>query len=545
MNNKIKSLQKWIKEMAALIEENADLDSQHFLSFLNEPELSLLLIELIEGLDENALEEERVYYSACIFAMDICVAQLAASQESGNKLAGKTLNHLMSELAKALDKNQHSLSFWLPILNSFYDVHVELSQELRDAYCDLASEDEEIVFDNEIDHLEAIREMITDFSDLSLFDIAENFFAQSHAMPVDFFADFMVDLYNIEEGQDIALLSLLHPNRDVRELVFMTMKQLINTIVLSPISLTRLQAIKNWYPQEYHEQFNHWIKIQRKKGVVFHKEEGLIIQGIKASEVDGSGAQGVFIHLKNGRNNYLCGLLFKEAIGIKDVWMTPSLSLSDVKKYYKEAFEDNVTLRQVDEEYLVLMIEHFLALTMQHDNVPDLHLLEIQESMGLHFLPKLIDIPSLMDQLSIQISPFTPKAMQTSFQRSKTWLKNKQFTESWFIENANVDKLVNRCSSFVDGIRVCDIEDAVAVVFEQEMEQHRDVWLFHFLWTALWLKSHTRKNEKTWEDSFFIAYAIYSDQPLNQIPVLQEINHQTVINSIETMSERRTHLNQE
>ena len=77
------------------------------------------------------------------------------------------------------------------------------------------------------------------------------------------------------------------------------------------------------------------------------------------------------------------------------------------------------------------------------------------------------------------------------------------------------------------------------------MEAHRDKWLFHFLWVALWLKARTRKNEKVWQDSFIIAYAIHTGTPLQSIPVLQEIVRQTIYNSIETMTDRRTHLNKE
>lgn len=545
MTEPVDSLEQWILEMTALIEKNIDPAPHHFLSFLNEPALCLQIVDLIDAMDDTEVDEERPYYSACIFAIDICVAQLQSAYEAGHKLAGKTLDQLMSRMAVAINSGKHTLSFWLPILNAFYDVHVELSPALRDAYFELAGQDDDLSADDEVDHLGAIRDMITELSDLSVFDIAENFFAQSHAMPADFFSDLIIDLYSIEEGQDIALLALLHPKPDVREMVIDTLEQLMDTVILSSVSLTRLQTIKNWYPQDYHDQFNRWIKLQRMKGVIFHKDVGLPLVQLKASEVDGSGAQGVFLHVKEGRKRRLCGLLFKLGLGIKDAWITPPISASEVKKYYDDAFDDSVTLREVDLDYLMLITGHYLAETISQGSMPDLHLLEMQELMGLHFMPMAIDIDAMIDNLSIQISPFTPDIMQQSFKRSKSWLKNKHFTESWYLENANIDKLVNRCSSFVDGVKVCAIEDAIAAVFEHEMERHRDRWLFHFLWVALWLKAGTRKNERIWQDSFIIAYAIHTGLSLQSIPVLQEIVRQTIFNSIETMMERRTYLNKE
>lgn len=545
MSNDFEQLKEWINEMAMRLEANAEPDSMHYTSFLHDPKLITALVDLIDALPEEETESERSYYSACVFALDICVAQLQSAAETGSKSAGKLLEQLMNYLAAIISKNAHSLSFWLPVLNAFYDVHVELSDKLRDAYLDLAGQEEEIHPSDEINHLDAIRNMITELSDLSTFDIAENFFAQSYAMPADFFADLIIDLYNIEEGRDIALLALLHPKKEVREIVVAAHEHIINDVIISSRSLTRLQTIKNWYPPNYENQFNRWIRIQRKKGVVFHQDPITPISYIKASEVDGSGAQGIFIHIKKARVNRLCGLLFKQEVGIKDAWITPPMSAIEVARYYDEAFDSSVTLRKVDNNYLLTSISHFLSLTIQKGQAPDLHLLEMQELLGLHFHPKSIDVDETMTDIAVQISPFTHEEMQKSFKRSKAWIDYKQFAESWYIENAHVDKLVNRCSSFVDGVKLCVVSDAIDEVIEHELELQRSKWLFHFLWVTLWLKAHSDKREKVWQDCFFIAHGIHSGLPLREIPVMQEIARQTVLNSIETMTERRTHLTKE
>ena len=531
--------------MALLFDKNEDPSPQHYTYFVQDPELAIVLVSLIDELDEQQVEDDRAYYSSCVFALDICVAQLQVASEGGNKLAGKTLDQLMASMAAAIATNKHSLSFWLPILNAFYEVHVELSPELKDAYLDLACEEDELTPDEEATHLNSIRDLILELSDLSVFDIAENFFAQSYAMPADFFTDLVLDLYSIEEGQDIALLTLMHPKQDVRDVVVATHEQLMDNLTLSPISLSRLQTIKNWYPPAYHEQFNRWIKQQRKKGVVFSSEVATPQIRIKASEVDGSGAQGIFIHMKKNRKQRLCGLLFKQDVGIKDAWITPPISARDIRRYYEEAFDDSVMLREVDTDYLLMITGHFLAVTIEKGGMPDLHLLEMQEELGIQWRPAKLDVDYLMDQLGVQISPFTPESMKASLKRSKTWPKTKRFTESWYVENSHIDKLVNRCSSFIDGVKVCRFEEAMSAVFKEDMEQYRDRWLFHFLWIALWVKAHARKNEKIWQDSFFIAHAIYTGIALEAIPIMHEICHQSVVNSIETMQERRTHLNRQ
>ncbi|KTC92062.1 hypothetical protein [Legionella cincinnatiensis] len=544
MTSNSPELYRLLTEMATLIEQNSEPDPQLYLLFFQQPELAFKLIDIINNLEEK-LDEGLSVYSACVFALDICVAQLQGAAES-NKISAKTLTQLMDHLTELINSQKHTLSFWLPILNSFYESHVELTDDLRNAYYDLASEEDELINEGEpVSHLDAIRDLIHELSDLSVFDIAENFFAQSYAMPADFFADLIVDLYSIEEGGDIALLILLHPKAEVREIAIATMGQVIDRVTLTSISLSRLQTIKYWYPENYHSLFDSWIKVQRRKGVVFAPEPEMTHAIIRATEVDGSGSQGVFLHLRKTRKNRLCGLLLKYELGLKDAWITPAISSKDVKDYYKQAFDENVTLREVDLSYFTMIVEHFLAVTVEHGEIPNIYFLEIQELLGIRLRPQKLDLEYLFGQLGIQITPFTQEVIKESLQRSKSWLKSKSFTESWYLENPLIDKIVNHNSSFVDGIRVCRMKEAMDAVFSEEMELHRAKWQFHFLWVALWMKAKEKRNEKIWRDSFLIAYSIHEGVPLKEIPVMQEICRQTVINSVETMQERRTHLSQE
>ena len=538
----LKKLNKWITMIAVFIQQDKDIDPECYTYFIDNPELALQVVDVIAGFDERRVDANPSRYTACIFVLDICVARLQAASESSSKQAEKTLQQLMAHLANALLARQHSLSFWLPILNAFYEVHVELSADLKAAYLTLANQESIDTPADEVAHLSSIRDLIKELSDLTVFDIAENFFAQSYAMPPDFFIDLVLDLYHLEEGQDIALLTLLHPNQEVREIVVATLDSLMPTIQLSSIALSRLQMIKHWYPTEYHAQFNRWITLQRKKEVVFHRASPAKIIQLKASEIDGGGAQGIFIHIRKKGRNRLCGLLLKHHQGIKDAWITPEISVEDVHHYYDEAFDDSIMLRRIDMPYLIMMTNHFLAVTLAQSGMPDLHLLEIQEELGVQFTAQMLDVDDVMQQLSVQISPFTEETIQTSLKRSQKWPHTKQFVESWFVENAQVDKLVNQCSGFVDGIKVCELDQAVAAVFEEELEQHRDRWVFHFLWVSLWMKVNARSTEVMWQDSFILGHLIHTGAPMVSIPLMQTIAKKSVLNSIETMQERRTHL---
>lgn len=536
----MKELDAWIKEVEIFIEQNKEITTDGYIDFVEKPDLILPLIEIIKSIKED----DELRFAACVFILEICVSQLQSSLDNGNKHSERMLSKLMSVLAESIYNDTRSMSFWLPILNVFYDAKADLSDELQGAYYVLANrENEEYVVD-ERSHLDAMRDFIKEYSDLSIYDIAENFFSQSSAMPSDFFVDLILDLYSIEEGHEIALLTLLHPKFEVRQMAISTFESLISKITLSSESLSRLQIIRNLYPESNHAQIDNWLKIQRRKGVVFKRDyENSEIVKMHASEIDGGGAQGIFMHIRKHRKNRLCGLLLKESKGIKDAWLTPVMTLQEIKQFNKEAYDETLTLRVIDKNYLEMIVNHFLALTIANGVMPDLHFLEIQEELGISFRPQRIDLDDLMQTLSVSISPFTPEVVQSSLERSKKWLNTRKFADSWFMESADIDRLVNSCSSIVDGVKICDLKKAMPLVFNECIEKSRDSWMFHFIWTAIWAKSNSRKNENFWMDAFIIAYCIYTGRELNTIPIMQEICNKSILNSMRTMHERGTYLN--
>ena len=70
-----KQLEQWIAEMADMLERNDEPLLQDSAYFLQDPSLAMSLVAIIEGLNDSEVEQNRSYYSACIFALDVCVAQ--------------------------------------------------------------------------------------------------------------------------------------------------------------------------------------------------------------------------------------------------------------------------------------------------------------------------------------------------------------------------------------------------------------------------------------------------------------------------------------
>jgi hypothetical protein len=539
------TLQTWIQALAQSLAEDQAPNVEGGISFLRDDQLIFELIDQIAGLPDEPTEAIQHEYSAYFLAFDICVAQIQSAAEHQNKHATRLLKQLMDYLAQAMRAQSHTLGFWLPILNAFYETHIELADALQLAYLDLAEGEEEFaVQPTEAEHFHSLKEMLNEMADMSSFDIAEQFFSQSHAMPVDFYIDLVFDLCSINEGHDVAILFLLHPKLEVRSVVISVLDQVMDSLTLSASSLSHLKAIKRWYPESDVPVFERWIKIQRKKGGVYLLPTAQL-QSAKclATEIDGAGSQGVFIQLHGHRKYRICGLLFKMFLGIKEVWITTDLSKKEVVQYTHEAFDERMSLREVEPKYVQKMVNHFLAMMQKKNEVPPLHLLEIQSLLGLEFYPEEIDVTMALQELGIQINPFTAELVEDGVNHSRTWFRDKVFTQSWFEEGSAIDTYVNQCCSFVKGVKVCTLDKACELIMNEALEPKRDKWIFHFLWTALWAKSKSRKRERFWQDCFFVAYALSEGRAFNHIPVLNDIANLIVLNSLETMGERRSHLN--
>lgn len=99
-------IRSWLEKMALSIESNEEPSSAYYNAFIQEPMLALAIIQIIAELEEQAMDQSHGFYSACIFALDACVAQIQSAVENGNKQAEKNMNLLMSLLAQHMEQKK-------------------------------------------------------------------------------------------------------------------------------------------------------------------------------------------------------------------------------------------------------------------------------------------------------------------------------------------------------------------------------------------------------------------------------------------------------
>lgn len=535
-------LQRWLRAVARAIETQVEPEELESLRFTHDIGLSRYLIDALAALPEQDEEAQRSYYSACIYALDIAIIQIKTSLENGHQKMARFLNEVMQYLAQAIRNSGHSMSFWMPILTAFYDVHVDLSPELQDAYLALAEVDEESDAMDEGTQLETIRSMILDMSGLSSYEIVEHFFAQSYAMPPDFFIDLVLDLAQLSEGLELLPLLLLHPKADVRDVLLQVLPSVLGELQLNSVSLSRLQAIKAWYPKEQQDLFDIMIRAQRKKGVSFARPVTPLNALFWATEMDGSGSQGIYVQFRDQKKWRLAGMLVKEELGIKDAWMSSPMTKTDLQVYFSSQSEHGIHLRRVNHAYLRRIANHFLTFNCRSGEFPDVHVMALAEALGAPFYPEKIALSKSIEADLVRIQPYTEERVQAALTRSSQWVRGRAFAQSWFMESPEIDKAVNRFSQWHQGVRICDMTRAHEAVLNDLLLKQRGVWTFRLYWLYIWASVCPKKREHIAEDALILAHLLDEQYDMRNMGVFHDIAKQSVINSAETMSERRTHL---
>lgn len=540
--NEIDFLKEKLHRLADLILNNEEIGMEFYQLWIEKPHRVFVLLDLLDSLSDDALDDQKSEYSACIVAMDICVAHIQSAAENGQKSAELSLQKLMDTICDKMLARNHSLPFWMPVLNAFYDVQIELSSALKNAYLLLAQEYDDAHPTSNEEVIESIQDMLEGLAHLSIFERAEHIFAQSFVMQEDLFAELLYDLLSLEEGLDIAILSLMHPSADIRTISLEIIGSHISDVMLGPAALSRLQSISYWHTPENQAMMQGWIKAQRKKGAVFAPTQSCDTLRMKACEIDGSGTQGLALMYRHQGTSFLAGILVKSGIGIKDVWVNAIDTFGECQQQYQQLLSEDIYTRAVDNDYLRMICQHFLSESLGHAHMPALQFLQLQEQLGVHFVPEPIALHDSIEALSVELHPFTQSKMQEAIIYTRKWEKDGRFSQSWFVENSEVDALVNRCCTLEENTKACDLSEALPLLINEIFSKMRNYWCFHFFWNALWLKSTAQARERSWKDCLFLAYFLDQGGDMMQIPVMYQIAQQSVINSMETMTQRRTHL---
>jgi hypothetical protein len=533
------NIKRLLDELSNCMLHETPLPQDFYDELQENPDYGIDILRLFPSFDEQETNEK--LFMAAFHFIELCLVHLRIASDHNQPWADKLLALYQEELANLMDEHQ-TQSCWMPIINLFFSADIPLSERVKAIYMQILEKNQQMEQDLNSQQV-FMKELLSNDSGSTEFEIAELFFAQTSALPKDYFPAFMSELLTFKEEKAIntAVLFLLHPDIAVRQTLLSYSSELFQQVDLTPASISRLPIIRQWLPDEEKPYIDNLLLSQRKKGIPFARHEKRKIIDIKATEMDGSGAQAIFFLIKQKSHFQATGLLIKRDFGIKDTWISPPLDKEKAKNYATQGIGRDIILRKVDAHYVEALVAHHLYTGQIKGAVPNVMLLCLQEMIGLNWQANPLNIEATMNTLASSFS-IDKTWVEKSLVRTGKWYKNKKFTESWFDESPELDKLVNTHCYYRNGTKYCELEDALTDVLTHYLEPKRAQWLEHFIWMALWAKPHARHNEYLWKDCYVLAKLLLEGHPLKEIPLMLSICEQNILASVETMEYRKTHL---
>lgn len=324
-----------------------------------------------------------------------------------------------------------------------------------------------------------------------------------------------------EAAREAVVGWLLDGSAEVRRAIARLLGTAASRRVVSETMLRRMIAMRNWLPEADRAPLDAAIKACRQSGIACAALAPVQVREVRASGIDGSGAQTIFVIAKEGRKRAVASLLVKHGLGVRDAWVQHRLSKNQAEDFVA-GVEDRLDLFAASLEYLNLVLPHALAANQVSGVLPPPALLDFIETAGIATVQaRALPFAELLETLLGDLVPERQNAAAVAkvLRASGRWLAEREFTASWFEDDAAVRDLLG-------GKRRTGAE-RIRLVLENVLAPHRALWAEKLAWMALTM----RQDEETgadWRDFALLAREIASDRPIDEIPLMHAIAAQTL-----------------
>jgi hypothetical protein len=325
--------------------------------------------------------------------------------------------------------------------------------------------------------------------------------------------------------RDAVPLMLLDDDATVRKGAAAALEQTAHPDTMSPDTLRRAIALRNWIPATDRPPLDAAIRKARLAGV----EIGAWptpIPGLEfhASTIDGSGAQSLFAVGYPSKKGFFGGLLLRLGVGVVDTWADHDLSRGKINKLLREA-QMAASCFRVGRPFVDTMVQHAIGTAVEQANVPPAMLLEMAELLGCtEWKDRRLDIKTEAGRLFDALDPAdrSPAGIEAGFARGLEWMANDEVFGSWFEDGPLVQKTLAKLPR-------TDKIGMVALVMSDILPDKRAEWAERFLMMALWSQAASEaKQQAKARDLILVAHALAGDGPVGAIPMMAVIAMQTV-----------------
>ena len=416
---------------------------------------------------------------------------------------------------------------WFEIVSALVRAKIDIHPNLRDRLGDSAGGFQPEDMPEEL--MGAMEGMLAQMAEHAptAFDVVEAMTESGQVMPPGLLAFLVHEMARSPHAKlrEAVPLMLLHQDEDVRRAAATVLEQIASPENVSPESLRRMIAVRNWLPEAERPGLDQAIRKARLKDVACAQWPAAADIVIVASMIDGSGAQSLLITTRTGRVSVFAGLLVKQGFGLRDTWFEPEQTRRETNAILTQ-IRQKTPVADVDRHYLDIAVQHAIATGLREGRVPTPNLLRVAEyTGGAEWRDRLIDASSEAAELfaGLDAAARTPAAIEASLQRSAAWLTREAFAESWFEDDPTIRAVIARAPKR-------ERKTAIQLLLTEGLPPGRPVWVQRMVLLGLWAAAAKEKEVKALGPDFItLAHVLAGDRPLGEIPFMVGVAEKTVM----------------
>lgn len=322
--------------------------------------------------------------------------------------------------------------------------------------------------------------------------------------------------------RDTGALMVFHPVQEVREGVAALMAG-GSVRAISPETFRRLIISRNWFPAAMRGQIDTAISSARRRNVPCAQLAPAADCLIKASTIDGAGAQSFFMTAGKGKRKIICNILWKQKHGVIDSFVArPN---PQELTMLMSGLPENILFQEVSPVFLHQVVCHALAVGNEAGKPPYLGLLEVAEAIGCdkwraELLNPAIELAAIRREMEGNAPHLLSKSEQRdALQYSADWPYGEEFADTWFEDDFTVDKIISNAQKGKKRVNHARLAELVA---NEILEPRRALWLERLVLMTRWLQNLAQA-PVPWQQMFHLAEAVAGGKPLKDIPLMFSI----------------------
>lgn len=322
-------------------------------------------------------------------------------------------------------------------------------------------------------------------------------------------------------------LALLDQDASVRSAAVAALRQGASPGTMSPATLRRAIAVRNWLPEAERPALDDMVRTARQAGIEIGSWPSATSEPeYHVSMIDGSGAQSILMLSKAGSKAAFGALLLREGEGVIDAWEDPELSRGKAAKLLREAQQSAPTTR-VSRGAVDQMVQHALGTSADRGAVPPEMLLRIAERTGAtEWRARRHDIAA--EVARVLAGAGQADRGEAAMRQVAAWLAEAPTLRTWFEEGPDVHAKLSKLPR-------TNKPALIGTTLAEVLDPRRDVWAERFALMALWCEASG--DTQYWRRAApmaAVADALLSGQPLAEIPPMRTIAAHTVTNELLT-----------